>query len=477
MRKIGILAVLTLGCMLAFSTVAAAATTSVGPTTNPPTVTGTNGTSYLAPTTPVMKYDSPTNAKIHSAYSKTSDACASCHAVHTAVSNDGSLLQFADAQVACWACHDGTVAATYNVVTGTHDSTVPSSGGKFALAGTTNLTDPGFSNHGMAPGLAPAITTASAPGGAGGSAAATAGLDKNGAWNTTFECAACHDPHGTFGNARLLNPNVNGYSTTQYNVMLAATGKALTSTDQINYTTSVPFFDGYPYYKTTKVYVNGAIVTSGFKLDGANSKIIFTPALLSTDTVKAAYYPGLIVKMDIAAKLTPTEQVKHQTGMNQFCGACHTDYNNVGKTVSYNADGSIKATGQTGGAYKTALGEYQVAYRHSVGFGRTPAAADPLFTDANSLDASYPGLVFEKSNWKTAGTLLPTVNCITCHYAHGTDDAFITSNLAKQLGTVNVFNGNNATGSPIIQTYDTTRSGALKRLPNMGVCQGCHNKV
>lgn len=471
MRKIGLLAVLTLGCMVAFSSVVMAATTAVGPAGTPgiPNATGTNGTAYTAPTSADIqsvdpagiKFDSPTNSKIHSSYSKTTDACASCHAVHTAISNDGTLLQFADAQTACWACHDGTVAATYDVQNGTHNGGVVSSAGQFGLAGDTNVTNRGLSTHGMAPGQTALVSLSAAPGGSEASVA-----DKNGVWDEEFSCVACHDPHGTFANARILNPDVNGAAAAAKANMVLAGGELLTTSDNLTFTTAAPFLTAHGY--DSVVTVDAVPVTTGFTLDGPNAKIVFAAA--QTGVVKASTNAGLIVKMDIADKLTATETVKYQSGMNQFCGACHTDYNNVGKTLG---------TRGTGGAYKEALGEYRVAYRHSVGFTRTADAADPTFLDVNSLDASYPGLVFEKSNYKTVGTLLPTVNCVTCHYAHGTSDAFIAANLTKQMGPVAeaaTFGGNNATGSTILQTYDLTRSSALKRLPNMGVCQGCHNK-
>lgn len=46
------------------------------------------------------------------------------------------------------------------------------------------------------------------------------------------------------------------------------------------------------------------------------------------------------------------------------------------------------------------------------------------------------------------------ITCLTCHYAHGTTDAFIGDG----------------------QTYDDTRSTALKRQVNMALCETCHQK-
>lgn len=537
MRKFGLLATLTLALSLAFASTAFAAPTADPGSTDPAaqafTTNGTGvgtegepgfsgqdyrmtpdadgfdkgnaGTGFDSPANleEPIKYDSPNNKVIHSAYSKTSDACASCHAIHTAVSN--MLLQWEDPQTACWACHDGTVAATYDVVNGTH-SGVMSSGGLFGLG--TEAATAGLSNHGMSPKETAFVTTAAAPG---GSENATTGVDtwgqdvanvdKNGNWNTEFVCIACHDPHGTYGNARILNPDVNGIASKTLADLTTAKGAATTTTDNLTYTTATKnWMNGRN--QEPVVYVDGTKVTTGYSVTSyKDATIKFDTA--QTGVVKIAYKPALVVNMTVANKLTNTETVKYQNGINEFCGACHTDYNNVNKVPVWkttdgldtatsgnnkiivkdvdgkpvqatNADGSLKF--KSGGAYNEMLGDYRQAYRHSVGFGRTNNSADPTFADPNSLNASYKGLKFDTSNPQgNAANKTATVDCLTCHYAHGTSDAFIETSL-NQLGITD-FNGINAAGDTILQTYDTSRTTALKRLPNMGVCQVCHNKT
>ncbi|MEA4901130.1 cytochrome c3 family protein [Desulfitobacterium sp.] len=431
---------------------------------------GNGGTGFESPATPDINYDSPNNKVIHSAYSKTSDACSSCHAVHTSV-NKGALLQWEDPQTACWACHDGTVASTYDVVTGTHTdggTTVMNSGGLFGTG--SEVAAAGLSNHGMSPKETAFVTTAAAPGGAETFASATANKDINGDWTNEFTCIACHDPHGTYGNARILNPDVNGIASAAYTA-LQTTPETMTSTD-------------YKVYKAKKgnwmggrnqepvVKVNGTAKEAGtdYTVQYLAGTVTFNSALSASDVVTVAYKPALTVKMTVANKLAANETVKYENGINQFCGACHTDYNNVNKVP----DG--KGGFKTGGAYGALLGEYRQAYRHSVGFTRTMTAADPTFADPNSLISTYAGLKFDTSNPKKPDTVAPTVDCLTCHYAHGTSDAFIEASLT-QLGQIDTFAGNNAAGDKILQTYDTSRTTALKRLPNMGVCQVCHNKT
>lgn len=550
MRKFGLLAALTIVGMLSFTAVAMAAPTPDPVTTNPASQGSTNngtgvntqgmvgpdgttfsgqsyrmtpdssftggngGTGFDSPSNASIKYDSPSNAKIHSSYSKTSDACASCHTIHNSV-NQGALLQWEDPQTACWACHDGTVTSTYNVITGTHTTTsgailVNSAG----LFGVGDGTESGLSNHGMSPKEPAFVTTAAAPGGA------EQGVkDKNGDWTTEFTCVACHDPHGSNGNARILNPNVNGYADRARAQMATAdaNGETLTnpSSDLKTYQAKSGFWmSGHGFDPVVTVNNAKPSATQTYKVDYLNGKIVFDAALGSADVVKVLYSPGLSVKMDVQGKLTANETVKYQSGINQFCGACHTDYNNVNKvpvwlttdgkdtsisgnngilvtpkTQAKNADGTLKF--KTGGAYAEALGEYRTAYRHSVGFTRTFDPNDKTFSNASSLDALYPGLKFDTSNPKAPGTIAPTVDCLTCHYAHGTSDDFITKSLSLQgqLGAFAISSttyptGYDASGNPMnaygdkaIQTYDSSRTTALKRIPNMGVCQACHNKT
>ena len=473
MRKIGILAVLTLGCMLAFSTVASATpmTKSLTPGTAALPASAGGVATYTSPTTPSVKNNTvdplnPIKPLIHSAYTKTTDACQSCHAIHTS-NNNGDLLQWSDPQTACFACHDGTVGTTYNVVLGVHSDGAVNSAGLFGTA-DMKAADPSMSSHTMSSG-AIEVSTSSAPGGSENDLT----KDANGDWTTAFECVACHDPHGTMGNARILNPNVNGYATQARATMAVAdaNGETLTSSDQTTFQAKKGYWmTGHGF--DPAVMIDGVKPTAAqtYKVDPLNGRIIFATALNAGQVVKALYSPGLVVQMDIQNRLTSTETVKYQNGINTFCGACHTDYNNQGKTSGTNG---------VGGAPSQLLGTYQAAYRHSVGFTRTATTTDPGFadgTDANSLDSAYPGLKFDTSNPKAPATRVPTADCLTCHYAHGTSDSFITASLTAQ-GTIGVFGGVNAAGDPILKTYDTARSSALKRLPNMGVCQACHNKT
>lgn len=57
----------------------------------------------------------------HGRFNGSTDACASCHRAHSAISTDGFLLVASDVYELCTSCHDGTGAVT-NVVDGFYDT-------------------------------------------------------------------------------------------------------------------------------------------------------------------------------------------------------------------------------------------------------------------------------------------------------------------------------------------------------------------
>jgi predicted CXXCH cytochrome family protein len=79
----------------------------------------------------------------HGGFNGSTDACASCHRAHSAISSDGFLLVAADVYSLCTSCHDGSGAYT-NVVDGYFDTSVGDPG-KNAF-GTSGQGDAG---HGL----------------------------------------------------------------------------------------------------------------------------------------------------------------------------------------------------------------------------------------------------------------------------------------------------------------------------------------
>lgn len=363
--------------------------------------------SYTSPSPPVIRYDSPTQPTVHRNYSSNTDACASCHSTHTAVG--ARVLKWLSSTATCMACHDGTIAATYNVKNGKiGNAGARTSGGLFGAG-----TETGLSVHNVTTNL----TTSAAPGGAEKQV-----VDANGVWNTSFNCSACHASHGQGSNSRILHPDPNGVA-----LRNKVTGEILSPAVPGTVYSSVKpnWIKGYPYSQYTNFYVNGSRVTTGFTINYRTGIVTFSPAIATSAEVKADYVPGIQVVMSITGKLTAQESVSYISGINEFCGACHTDYN----TSAAGSESGHKLTGS-----------YRKAYRHGVGM-----TWDDSVRGTNIVDTGK--LKLENVTSKTG-----KVTCLTCHYAHGTDDEFAGG------------------------TTSDTRSTALKRQVNMGICESCHQK-
>ena len=389
-----------------------------------------NRTNYLSPSKQdlelgrVVKYDSTTNQKIHSSYSSNTDACASCHTTHTAVGTD--LLKWTNIASTCIACHDGTVTTTYNVKAGTIGATgAKTSGGLFGV--TETKTEPGLSNHNYLG----VVSTGAAPGGNQAEWVFDR-KDNYGVWNIMLDCVACHEPHGLGGNSRILSPDPNGIA-----LQNKVVGGSLTAvTANVEYSSpKQDWLKGYKYTPATNIYVGGSLVSTGYTINYLTGHVIFSPALTGVNIVTADYVPALIVQMQVNNKLAVNESVTYTNGMNKFCGACHTDYD-------------TSAQGAASG--HTLTGLYRTAYRHGVGMTWNDG------TRGTAVVAS--GILKFEGTTGTSGTIM----CLTCHFAHGTDDEFINNGVT--------------TDTAIDPTIGIARSTALKRQVNMGLCETCHQK-
>jgi predicted CXXCH cytochrome family protein len=371
-------------------------------------------------------YQDPAMYRIHTNYTADTDACASCHSTHTAVG--ASLLQWYTVYETCMACHDGTVTNTYNVVDGqigAHNATT--SGGLFGQM-TQNVNDTSLSNHNASGGLNiyAAYGGRRTPGTEGWA-------DDYGTWNDTFTCASCHTPHGLGGNARILHPDVNGVARQN-----AKDSDVDTVTWSVYGNEYIEFDDiiltGYPYNTEYTAVFKGAVevAKSDYRISNASGKgRIYLDDPNAVTRVK--YVPSLRVQFKVENYLQANEAVTHVSGVNAFCAACHTDYN---------------AEGQKAGSELT--GVYSKAYRHPVEF------AYEDFYAPNTVVESL-GMKFQKTGDDDIMT------CLTCHFAHGTN-----SDLWGATLTDTSYTGGFA---------ELNRSSALKRLPNMGTCEGCHQKA
>ncbi len=372
----------------------------------------------------------PGRYRIHSNYTKDTDACASCHATHTAVGK--SLLQWFSTYDTCLACHDGTVTTTYNVVAGVTPAGRPAAGGMFGT---------GKENYLSTHKVNGAVTTAAAPGGSTVPVQMTRdGKSEVISWGIKFGCESCHNPHGSGGNARILNPDPNGVATQK----AALAGYEPTKIDAVTLTVypagdtsnrPYRFLTGYPYEIT--LWDNAGKEVQG-EISNANGYTLIT--VTDANLVSKIYgVPAVTVEMDVYDYLGPDEQITYIHGVNQFCGACHTDYD----TTVVDKSGSNLS------------GTYSEAYRHKVGAGWP----DPV-----------PGLKFEKGPDKDQRN----ITCLTCHIAHGTSQDYWKRTLAND--SLADYQVPDWAGMAKEEFQEITGSSALKRMPNMGTCESCHDK-
>jgi predicted CXXCH cytochrome family protein len=144
----------------------------------------------------------------HGGYTPTDDACAGCHRAHT---GDGAgLLVAADTTTLCLTCHGNTATgAVTNVTDGVLEATAGTNAG-------TPLNGGGFGNVvNVVTGLSATSTSSHEMTGVAASAWGF-GVNRGVAGalvDTTFDCATCHDPHGST-NYRIIKENLNGVPTT-----------------------------------------------------------------------------------------------------------------------------------------------------------------------------------------------------------------------------------------------------------------------
>ncbi len=373
--------------------------------------------------------------RTHGEYQNDTNSCASCHQTHTA---SGKKLLFKNGVYnTCAACHDGTLGF-YNVFQSSNAGTF---GGDPANSASVHL-------------ATGAMTVAAAPGGN------RTSTDTN-SWGKDFTCASCHAPHGSYSD-RLLHYNPNFVGATAptdasgnptggkkvVNATVAfdsATGK-YTAKGADGKTIAGPWIYGYTYGKPkiywTQIRVKDANGVFQYKYSGDPTKSwndvlkvnyrggYFTDpdgklAGVALADIQMDVAPATVVKMNQTALDIPAAQAlglpvtqvdSYKSGVSAFCAACHTDYNS--------------------NSAQTETGTFSKAFRHKI------------------VQGLKAGMIGEPDAY---GNNNATMVCLSCHFAHGTDNT-IMKNARDEAGT----------------STDVNASSALKRYTNMAVCWKCH---
>ncbi len=174
---------------------------------------------------------------------------------------------------------------------------------------------------------------------------------------------------------------------------------------------------------------------------------------------------------------------EHVYGVNSFCASCHRFFLDPRYGSEY------KGTEGVAGTHRHPVGmapadyanvQYgRMSWQYEYGYvldGTTEVPTGPFnFEDARPLTPTLP----LEGTFAGGQYNLNVIMCLTCHNAHGT--------AYGGLNNVAYLNGpyNGTEGAVLEDTGYTNRAAALagrlgsavnKRLPNMGVCQNCHQK-
>jgi hypothetical protein len=390
------------------------------------------------------------NFGVHGSYSMNTDACAGCHRAHTApspitwVGTDGlthsALLlgTYTEVSEFCLTCH-GNVAtgADTNVIGGRYEARYSGSSHTYGTPGAPLISGPfGIYNGATDPSTGIAYSE-DASGtrvtsthdyfgatwkvwGAGQfSRTATASWDASlppyvgaGSQQVTLDCSSCHDVHGS-SNYRILRDKVFG------GVVVGGYIGA----------------DPDPYVVSAE---------EGFPVGGF---------LLHTENPN--YKPNYTTPLYAKTRNTDHATGDPDRGMSGWCVGCHTFYMGSAATSAtvYNAGDGFGTIVRHRHPVNTALSVF-AGPRTVISDGTNPL---PLAHDVGEIGTG-----------STTNAATDWVDCMTCHYAHGST--------AIMTGFANVQDSRapspDTGGGGVAPTYDSS----LLRLNNRRVCQECHNK-
>lgn len=417
------------------------------------------------------------NFAIHGGYSLDTDACAGCHRAHTSfselrwanrydpsITQSALLVSSADTMTEfCNTCHGSDApGASTNVVDGVFDSG-PSGADGLAVGDMsgmygadtynvqvlyeTNSTFGGVLNGGGFANLDGRTTSSMHSMDTTGTMWGFGSAAEDGASQlVNFTCTGCHDVHGS-SNYRLLKDSLNGQ----------AVGGYLPDGTPQPWVISAE--EGYPAGGWLKHEPGAAQMA----------------AYLPNYTAPEYAYQG------------PTAGT--QRSMSGWCAGCHQQY--IVRESPYDY-GQYEANNNDPHSTNVPPGEAYNRHRHPVnitlgaGVGEDRSLMEPVrLQPAISIEESQtlggwgdtyalplearPGSPNARGEWDFQDYM----GCLTCHRAHGSD--------AQMSGWAEASIENiNGVWGPVLDPgsggVEPTKSSALLRFDNRGVCERCHNK-
>jgi hypothetical protein len=422
---------------------------------------------------------------LHGSYQNNTNSCATCHQTHTAA--EGDYLLFKDGTYStCSACHDGTTGAYNSFSPVTAENTD-------SIAGTFDVH--GAGQNGSLHQADGSLKISAAPGGSSTSAK----------YNQDFDCASCHNAHGSGSNTSAgiagennLNVDPMGWGRVPYS---ATAGEKVT------------------YYK------GHGMVTETTTIDNKNGKLFFNIGILTgVPTTKTT--PYILVKT--TAKDTDITSPASTTSGNYFWSRAgvkvgdqviqtyrwsstkyvpdyslwlrELSYPFVANTVlfsdtdqknSLNMDSNLTIVWRDGFAYGSSVANIKSA-NVSLGIDvETTGKIEDLWSGAapdSGIEMSkYCGACHadyvSETRTDVTGTYTTAhrhanisrdeLTCVRCHYAHGSEAQILHDandntyyDLTTKLGMTS--------STALDYLKDTNPSSALKRYTGMSVCYACH---
>lgn len=364
----------------------------------------------------------------HGNYAEDTNMCLNCHQTHTGQAP--RLLRAASAVELCGTCHDGT-GSKYNVkdgglmnpdgvgLTGYVYSRTDGLNGEWGLLGGAfgEFNPTGNSNP------AGDVTSNHTMGKAFTNAPGQSNTFLSGA---TLSCVSCHNPHGTT-NYRILNAAIG---TGGYNVNVTAIAYTPTAGDVLEQRLLYGTYDANG--------VTGGTVSAGIMTLCRGCHEQFQLSRSGSSNVGVGTYPDV------------QHNYRHAVGISVYQGR-KADGAPYGQQNIAIPDGSAEVENRTVSSLKLPL--------------ENPSNQGPTSSGVQTLASFQAG---SKDGDR--------INCLTCHYAHGTKKT--GNNPVTQPSHDLTVGGGNTIDSlrDEDQVSSAKASTVLKRMNNMGVCEACHYK-